>query len=396
MFANNPDLVFLDSAASTQKPQAVIDAIKDCYEQYYANVHRGIYQLSERSSEAYENVREKVRALINAASTGEIIFTRNATESINLVAYTWGRQHIQAGDEILITEMEHHANIVPWQRLTREKGARLKYIPITDNGRLDVSKLGDLVSDKTKLVAFTHMSNVLGTINPVKEIVAKIRTIHADALVLVDGAQSVPHFPVDVQDLDADFYVFSSHKMMGPTGVGVLYGRQRLLQEMPPFLTGGDMIVHVTKQEAAWNDLPHKFEAGTPAIAEVIGFGAAIEYISSLDLDNIFAHEQALTKIALERLHDISAVKIFGPDEVTDRGGAIAFGIGTMHPHDIASIFDELHVAIRAGHHCAQPLHERLGVPAGTARASLYVYNTPDDIDALVKAINKAKQLFSI
>ncbi len=394
IFKNNPEMVFLDSAASSQKPQVVIDAMSDCYEQYYANVHRGIYGLSERSSEAYEGVRPKVQSFINASSEREIIFTRNATESINLVAYAWGRQHISQGDEIVITIMEHHANLVPWQELAREKGATLHFAKLTDDFRLDLDHFASLLNDRTKLVAFTHMSNVLGTINPVSEMIRMVRE-HTSAVVLVDGAQSVPHFSVDVQALDADFYVFSSHKMLGPAGVGVLYGKESILQDMPPFITGGDMISRVTTAGAEWNELPHKFEAGTPAIADVIGLGAAIDYLQSLGLDAVAAHEHALTEKALVALAAIPGVSIIGPSDARDRGGAIAFSIADVHPHDLASIFDEEHIAIRAGNHCAQPLHNELGIPA-TARASFYVYNNEADIEALVRGIAYVKKVFSI
>ncbi len=394
IFANNPEMTFLDSAASSQKPQVVIDAIRDCYEQYYANVHRGIYQLSERSSEAYEGVRETVRAFINAASDREIIFTRNATESINLVAYTWGRQHIEAGDEIVITIMEHHANFVPWQQLAQETGATLHFVKLTDDYRLDLDHFQSLLNSKTKLVAFNHMSNVLGTINPAQQMIQMVRE-KTSAVVLVDGAQSVPHFAVDVQALDADFYAFSSHKMLGPAGVGILYGKADLLESMPPFLTGGDMISRVTKERTEWNEVPHKFEAGTPNIADVIGLGVAVEYLQNLGMEAVAQHEHMLTEKALAALSGIEDVSIIGPAQAVDRGGAISFTIGDIHPHDLASLFDEQHIAIRAGNHCAQPLHEELGVPA-TARASFYVYNAEQDIDRLVAGIQKVKEIFSV
>ncbi|MBU0598081.1 cysteine desulfurase [Patescibacteria group bacterium] len=393
IFKNNPDLIFLDSAASTQKPQVVIDAIKDCYEKYYANVHRGLYQLSAKSSEAYEGVRDKVVKFINASSISEIIFTKNTTESINLVAYAWGRQNIDKGDEIILTAMEHHANIVPWQQLAKEKSAVLKFIPVDKDYRLGISELSKLLTKKTKLVAVTHMSNVLGTINPVKDIINKAKSFNKDIKVIVDGAQSVPHFAVDVQDLNADFFAFSSHKMAGPGGVGVLYAKQELLEKMPPFLTGGDMITEVTLKQATWNELPYKFEAGTPAIAEVIGLGAAIDYLYKVGLDKVFQHEEELTKIALKKVSAIPGVEIFGPKQVKDRGGAVAFTVKDVHPHDVASILDNQGVAVRAGNHCTQPLHDKFGIQS-TVRASFYLYNQPEDIDALVKGINKVKEVF--
>ncbi|MFA5051462.1 MAG: cysteine desulfurase [Patescibacteria group bacterium] len=392
---NGQPLVFLDSTASTQKPQSVINAVKELYETYYANVHRGIYMLSEKSSEAYELVRQKVADFIHAPSASEVIFTRNATESINLVAYTWGRQNIAQGDVILLTEMEHHANLVPWQLLAKEKGARLSFIPITKDFRLDVAALDSLLVKQVKLVALTHMSNVLGTINPVKKIIKQVRKKVPQAVVLVDGAQSVPHFAVDMKDIDADFYAFSSHKMLGPTGVGVLYGKRELLERMPPFMTGGDMIAQVTYQDAQWNDLPWKFEAGTPNIAGTIGFGAAIDYLQAIGMDRIFSHEQDLTALAIKELSAIPGIVIYGPREVKDRGGAVAFSVSDIHPHDLASILDEQGIAVRAGHHCAQPLHEKLGVES-TTRASFYLYNTESDVMSLVAALKKAKEIFNV
>ncbi|MFH0804594.1 MAG: cysteine desulfurase [Patescibacteria group bacterium] len=392
---NGKPLVYLDSTASTQKPRQVIAAVAECYEQYYANVHRGIYTLSERSSEAYEAVRQKVADFIGAPSAREIIFTRNTTESINLVAYTWGRQHIHRGDAILLTEMEHHANLVPWQMLAAERRATLTFIPVTPEGRLDLDQLDGLLSKQVKLVALTHMSNVLGTVNPVKEIIRQVRKKLPGVPVLVDGAQSVPHFPVNVQKLDADFYVFSSHKMLGPAGVGVLYGRAELLEAMPPFLFGGDMIAQVTLQGATWNDLPWKFEAGTPNIAGTIGFGAAIDYLQRVGMDRVFAHEQDLTALALKELLAIPGVTILGPHEVRDRGGAVAFTVEGIHPHDLASIFDEQGIAVRAGHHCAQPLHQKFGIEAST-RASFYLYSTESDVRALADGLRQAKQVFNV
>ncbi|MCH7492048.1 cysteine desulfurase [Patescibacteria group bacterium] len=392
-FSGQP-LVYLDSTASSQKPQAVIDAVSECYEKYYANVHRGIYQLSELASDAYEASRATVAKFIGA-TIREIIFTRNATESLNLIAFTWGKQNISEGDEIIITEMEHHANIVPWQQLTAEKKAKLHYWPITDEGRLDLDKLDALLNGRTKLVSLSHMSNVLGTINPVKDIIKKIRKYRSDIVISIDGAQSLPHIPVNVVDIDADFYSFSSHKMLGPAGVGVLYGKAEILESMPPFLTGGDMITKVTFEGAEWNDIPFKFEAGTPNIAGVIGLAAAINYLEDLGMDNVYQHEQDLTAKVFSELLKIDGLKLFGPKDIKDRGAIFSFTLGDIHPHDLASILDEQGVAIRAGHHCAQPLHQRFGIEA-TGRASFYIYNTDEDIKSLIEGLKKAQELFSL
>ena len=384
-------LVYLDSAASSQKPLAVIQAMDECYRSYYANVHRGIYQLSEKSSAAYEEARRKIARFINARSWREVIFTRNATESINLVAYSWGRCNIKAGDTILLTEMEHHANLVPWQQLAAETGAKVKYIPLTEQACCDMASVDSLLNDSVKLVSITQMSNVLGTLVPVGDIIAKA---HArGAIVMVDGAQGVPHMPTDVQALDADFLAFSGHKMLGPTGIGVLYGKRALLEAMPPFLTGGDMIRQVTLEGAQWNDLPWKFEAGTPAIVEAIGLGAAVDYLNQLGMHMVRRHEIELTAYALQRLADVEGMRIYGPLDPMSRGGAIAFNLGDIHAHDLASVLDREGIAIRAGHHCAMPLHQRLGVPA-TARASFYVYNQPSEIDRLVEGLDTARRLF--
>ena len=391
---NGKPLAYLDSTASTQKPATVIAAEKKFYEEYYANVHRGIYYLSERASEAYEAAREKVARFINA-DIKEVIFTKNATESMNLVAYTWGRQYIKAGDEIVLTEMEHHANLVPWQLLAKEKKAKLKFIPIDKKYRLQVELLKKLITKKTKLLAMTHMSNVLGTINPVAEIIRTARKLNNNITVLVDGAQSVPHFKVDMKQIDADFYAFSSHKMLGPTGVGVLYGKAEILEATQPFLAGGDMISEVTFKDAKWNELPWKFEAGTPNSAGVIGFGAAIDYLEKIGMGAIMEHELRLTAKALAALSAIPGLTIHGPHEARDRGGVIAFTIKNVHPHDLASILDEQGIAVRAGHHCAMPLHQKLGIEA-TSRASFYLYNTEADVDALVTGIKKAQEIFGL
>ncbi len=390
---NGRPLVYLDSAATSQKPEVVIQAMDHYYRWYNANVHRGIHKLSEEATTAYEEARAKVARFIGARSARECIFVRNTTEGINLVAYAWGRKHIGPGDEILLSEMEHHSNLVPWQRLAEEKGARLRFIPVTDDGYLDLSRLDDLLTECTRLVAIIHMSNVLGTINPVEEI---IRAAHErGALVLVDGAQSVPHFPVNVQKLDCDFLAFSGHKMCGPTGSGVLYGKRHLLEEMDPFMGGGDMIKEVHLYESRWNDVPWKFEAGTPSIVEGIALGVAVDYLSAVGMEAIHEHEQHLTHHGLERLSSVKGVKIYGPRSAEDKGGVITFTVEGIHPHDLATMLDSAGVAIRAGHHCAMPLHERYGIPA-SARASFYLYTTFQEIDALVEALEQAKAVFGV
>lgn len=390
---HNKPLVYLDSTASSQKPQVVIEAMNTYYQTYNANVHRGVYTISEEATAAQERARVKVARFINARHSKQVIFTRNTTESINLVAYSWGNANIHTGDLIVLTEMEHHSNLVPWQLLAQRTGARLEFVPVTDDGLLRLDIYQQLLEQRPRLVAFTHMSNVLGTINPVQEMIAQAHAV--EAIVLVDGAQSVPHLPVDVQALDADFYCFSAHKMLGPTGIGVLYGKRALLEAMPPFMGGGDMIRTVKLHESTWNDLPWKFEAGTPAIAEAIGLGAAVDYLSELGMDWVQVHEQEMTAYALEQLQQVPGLTIYGPREIGQRGGVISFTLGDVHPHDLASILDqEAGVAIRAGHHCAQPLMERYDVPA-TARASFYVYTTKEDIDALVQGLHKALQIFT-
>jgi cysteine desulfurase/selenocysteine lyase len=384
-------LVYLDSAASTQKPRAVLDAMQVYYERYNANVHRGVYQLSEEATEAMEKARLSVARFIHARQSKQVIFTRNTTESINLVAYSWGSANISAGDLIVLTEMEHHSNLIPWQLLAKRSGARLEFVPITDDGLLRLDVYEQLLQQHPKLVAFTHVSNVLGTINPAQEMIAQAHA--AGAVTLVDGAQSIPHMPVDVQALDADFYCFSGHKMLGPTGIGVLYGKRDLLEVMPPFMGGGDMIRTVGLREASWNDLPWKFEAGTPAIAESIGLGAAIDYLNALGMEHVRQHEQALTRYAMEQLAAIDGLTIYGPP-AEQRGGVISFTLADIHPHDLASILDqEAGVAVRAGHHCAQPLMERYDLSA-TARASFYVYNTKQEIDVLIQGLRRALEIF--
>ncbi len=382
-------LVFLDSAASSQKPQAVIDAMTRIYTHSYANVHRGLYTLADEATTAYEDARGKLARFINAADTAEVILLRNATEGLNLVAYSWGEQNVGAGDRIIITEMEHHANLVPWQQLAQRQGAELAYIPVTEAGELDLDVLPGLLADgRTKVVACSLMSNVVGTLPPVTRVAEMAHA--AGAIVVMDGAQAVPHQPVDVQTLGADFMAFSGHKMCGP-GIGVLWGRRELLEAMPPFLYGGDMIRTVKKTYAQWNDLPHKFEAGTPPIAEVVGLGAAADYLSALGMAAIHAHEREMTAYALERLAEVDGLHVIGPG-ADRRGGVAAFWMEAAHPHDIASIVDAEGVCIRAGHHCAQPLHECFNLPA-TARASFYIYNDEADVDALIAALHKVNRL---
>lgn len=383
-------LVYLDSAATSQKPEAVLDAMDDFYHRYNANIHRGIHVLAEAATDLYEKAREKIARFVNAGSPEEVIYTRNTTEAINLVAFSWGRKNLKAGDVVVLTEMEHHSNLVPWHMLAEELGIRLEFIPVTNDGLLDLSVYQQLLALQPKLVSFVHMSNVLGTINPAKEMIELAH--QAEALVLVDGAQSVPHFPVDVRNLDADFYAFSSHKMCGPTGIGILYGKKKLLENMPPFLGGGDMIKRVQLRSFVPNDLPHKFEAGTPAIAEAVGFGAAVDYLSSIGMEAVAAYEHELTSYALERLEEVPGVWVFGP-QTDQKGGVASFTFAGVHPHDVAQIVDAEGIAVRAGHHCAMPLHEKFDLPA-TARASFYLYNTKDEIDQLVNALYRVKEIF--
>jgi len=384
-------LVYLDNAATTQKPQAVIEALVHFYEHHNANIHRAIHTLGEEATAAYEETRAKVCQFINASRPETIVFTRNATEALNLVAYAWGRHNLGPGDEILLTEMEHHSNLVPWQRLAQEVGAVVRYISVSEEGTLTLDGLDEIIGEKTKLVGVTHVSNALGTINPLEEIVAAAH--RKRALVVIDGAQSVPHMPVDVQALDCDFLAFSGHKMLGPTGVGVLYGRYELLEEMEPFLTGGEMIRRVRLDGATWNDVPWKFEAGTPNIADVIAFGAALDYLSALGMENVRAHEEALTVYALRRLRQLEDIIVYGPKDASQRGGVISFNYPDIHPHDVGTILDREGLAIRAGHHCAQPLMRRLGV-TGTVRASFYIYNTPEEADALIEGVEKVRAFF--
>ena len=388
---NGKPLVYLDSAATSQKPAAVIDVMDDYYRRYNANPHRGVYTISEEATAAYEGARQRVASFINAASPKEVVFTRNTTEAINLVRYSWGRANLKAGDRLLLTEMEHHSNLVPWQLLAAEVGARLEFLQIDDQGLLRLEEL-DQKLDGVRLLAIVHQSNTLGTINPIQAIAQAAH--RAGAMVLVDGAQSVPHMAVDVQQLGADFYAFSGHKMCGPTGIGVLWARRTLLEAMPPFLAGGDMIKRVRLNEASWNDLPWKFEAGTPSVAEGIGLGAAVDYLNQFGMDRIREHERTLVDYALEKLQEVAGITIYGPRDSSLHGGAISFTLPDVHPHDLATLIDREGIAVRAGHHCTQPLMERLGVPA-TTRASFYIYNRPDEVDQLVTGIQKAVKVFA-
>lgn len=384
-------LVYLDNAATTQKPRQVIEALVRYYEGYNANIHRGLHTLAEEATAAYEEARAQVARFIGAPGPECIVFTRNTTESINLVAQAWGRANLKPGDEIVITAMEHHSDIIPWQLVARDTGANIQVIPIDDEGELVWDEAERIIGPRTKVVAAAHMSNVLGTINDVARLA---RLAHAvGAIVVVDGAQSVPHLPVDVRELECDFLAFSAHKMLGPTGVGALYGRRELLEGMEPFLGGGEMIRRVDYTTATWNDIPWKFEAGTPNIADVIAFGAAIQYLERLGMGAVRAHEVDLTTYALERLSELDGVTIYGPKDPARRGGVVAFNFGDIHPHDLGQILDGYGVAVRAGHHCAQPLMRRLGVVA-TARASFYVYNTREEIDVLVQGIRASLNVF--
>lgn len=391
---NGHPLVYLDNAATTQKPMSVIMSMTAYYERTNANVHRGVHTLSQEATSLMEDSRVKVAKFINAPDPATVIFTRNATESINLVAYSWARKNLKPGDEILLTEMEHHSNLVPWQLAAQATGAVLKFIPVTGwDGYLDLSKISDLLTSKTKLLALTHMSNVLGTLNPVEDLARKAHAVGAK--VLVDGAQSAPHLPIDVQKLGADFFVFSAHKMLGPTGLGVLWASRELLESMDPFMGGGDMIAQVWKDHSTWNELPYKFEAGTPNITGAIAFGAAVDYLTKVGMDTIRAHEMDLTGYALKALKArFPKIVLHGPSDVAQRGGVVSFELPGIHPHDVGTIVDREGVAIRAGHHCCQVLMKKFGV-SGTARASFYIYNTREEVDALVKSLEKVEELFA-
>ncbi len=383
-------LVYLDSAATSQKPEHVIHALCDYYRNYNANVHRGIYTLSEEATSAYEAARENVARFIGADAR-EIVFTRNATESINLVAYAWARRELKKGDEVLLTEMEHHSNLIPWIILAGEIGIKLRHIPVTDDGLLDLARLDEFLTDRTRIVATVHKSNVLGTVNPVRELADAARK--KGAVFLLDGAQSAPHMKLDVKALGCDFLAFSGHKMLGPTGVGVLYGRSSLLEEMEPFMGGGEMIREVRLDSATWNEIPWKFEAGTPAIAPAIGLSAAIDYLDAIGIDAIQAHETALTDYAMHGMAEIPSITILGPDDPAIRSGVISFVDRDVHPHDLSTILDTRGIAIRAGHHCAQPLMRRFGLTA-TARASFYIYNDRDDVDSFLDGLRYARRYF--
>jgi cysteine desulfurase/selenocysteine lyase len=393
MHSPNVPLIYLDNAATSQKPTSVIEAIDTYYREYNANVHRGIHKLSEQATSAYEEARLKIRRFINAGSKREIIFTRGTTESINLVAQTWGRANLNPGDVVVSTVMEHHSNIVPWQILASEKGFTIRYVPVLPDGTLNLDYLYDLLSKElVKLVTLTHVSNVLGTVNPIEDVIKKAH--HAGALVLVDGAQSTPHMKIDVQALDMDFFAFSGHKMLGPTGSGVLYGKRALLETMPPWMGGGDMISSVKVSGSTWNDLPYKFEAGTPAIAEAIGLGYAIDYLTKIGMDNIHNHERDIISYALNRLQEVPGLTVYGPTG-ENKGAVAAFTVEGIHAHDVAQLLDSEGIAVRAGHHCAMPLHEHFGVSA-TARASFYLYNTTAEVDALITALHNARKTFQL
>jgi len=388
----NP-LVYLDNAATSQKPRQVIDALVDYYENFNANVHRGVHTLSMEATDKFEDSRRKVASFINSESSDSVIWTRNASESLNLVAYSWGENNINEGDEILLTPMEHHSNLVPWQELARRKNAVIKFIPMLENGTLDMDRVDDLITEKTALVSAVHMSNALGTINPARELGEKAHSLGAK--ILVDGAQSVPHMPTDVQELDCDFLVFSGHKMLGPTGIGALYVKKEILESMEPFLTGGEMVLEVSYQEASWADLPMKFEAGTPNIADSIGLGSAVDYLNVLGMENVREHEKDLTAYALDRFKDadLEGLDLFGPDDPNIRGGVFSFNTPDVHPHDLGTFLDRMGIAVRTGHHCAMPLVRSLGV-AATARASFYLYNTKKEVDILIDGVTEALRYF--
>jgi cysteine desulfurase/selenocysteine lyase len=394
LLAASPGLHYLDSAATSQKPRAVLDAMRDYYERDNANPHRGAYALSGRATDRYHAARERVARFLGVGDSARLVFTRGTTESLNLVASSWGRANVQAGDELVVTGMEHHANFVPWQQLAIERGARLRVCEVTADGRVDLDCLAGLVGERTRVVAFNHVSNALGTINPVREIarVARERS-GGRALVVCDGAQAVPHLAVRVDELDVDFYAFSGHKMCGPTGIGGLWARREVLEAMPPFHGGGDMIEWVDLEQSTYAALPHKFEAGTPNIAGAVGLAAAADYLAGIGRDRILAHERSLIAYAVERMGEIPDLRILGPRDLSERSGVVSFTLADVHPHDLATILDSEGVAIRAGHHCCQPLMKCLGV-GSTARASFYLYNTPAEVDALVDALHKARGLF--
>jgi cysteine desulfurase/selenocysteine lyase len=392
LLAASPELHYLDSAATSQKPRVVLDAMRDYYERDNANPHRGAYDLSARATERYHSARERIARFLGVSDSDCLIFTRGTTEALNLVATAWGMANVSAGDEIVVTALEHHANFVPWQQLALAKGAVLRVCPLTPDYHVDLDALRAIVGPRTKVVAFNHVSNAIGTVNPVREIAAIARSV--GALVVCDGAQGAPHLRVGFDALDVDFYAFSGHKMCGPMGVGGLIGRREILESMSPYQFGGDMIEFVRDDHSTWNVLPHKFEAGTPNVADAIGLAAACEYLDAIGMDDVLAHERALTKLATDRLEQIDGVKVYGPPP-SERSGVVSFTVSDIHPHDLATILDQEGVCIRAGHHCAQPLMRRLGVSA-TARASFYVYSTEEDVDALIRAVESAKALFAV
>lgn len=387
-------MVYLDNASTTQKPNQVVDAISDYYRNYNANIHRAVYALAEEATEAYEAARDKVARFLGVENREELVFVRGTTEAINLVAYAWGRANVSSGDVIVTTEYEHHSNIVPWQLLAQEKGATLRYIPIDDQGMLILDTLDEILDEgNCRLVTFSLMSNVLGTITDVDSIISRCR--RAKVPTLIDGAQAVPHMKVNVPSLGCDFFAFSGHKMMAPTGIGVLWARKPLLEAMGPFHGGGDMIREVHKYESTWNDLPYKFEAGTPNIASVVGLGVAVDYLKNLGMDNVRQHEREITSYALSKMSHIPGLTLYGPLDIDKRGGVISFNFADVHPHDVAQIMDGEGIAIRSGHHCAQPLMERMGV-AATSRASFYIYNTKDEVDLLISALQKVSRVFKL
>jgi cysteine desulfurase / selenocysteine lyase len=391
LLANNPELHYLDSAATSQKPKVVLDAMRHYYEHDNANPHRGAYELSARATERYHQARETIARFVGVSDAACLIFVRGTTEALNLVTWTWGRANVREGDEILVTGMEHHANFVPWQQLAIQSKAKLRIGKVTADGLIDIDDLKSLISPKTRIVAFSHVSNALGTINPVKEIAAMAHAV--GAIVVCDGAQAAPHLPLDIDSLGVDFYAFSGHKMLGPMGSGCLAGRRTLLEKMPPYQTGGDMISVVNDDRSTWNVLPHKFEAGTPNVADAVGLAAACDYLGKIGMDNVRAHELDLLTYAAEKLGKVSDVTLHGPKDLKLRSGVVSFTIAGVHPHDIATILDQSGVCVRAGHHCAQPLMRRMNVPA-TARASMYVYSTRHDVDALVSGVERVKEVF--
>ena len=388
---NGVPLVYLDNAATSQKPESVIRSLVDYYEGYNSNVHRGVHTLSMEATDAMEEARAKVASFINAESPNCVIWTRGATEALNLVARSWAMEHVKPGDEIVTTAMEHHSNLIPWQQVARERGAELRFLPVAEDGTLDLSEVDSIIGSRTRLVTVVHMSNSLGTINPVKELGVKARAV--GATFLVDGAQSVPHMPVDVQDIDCDFLAFSGHKMLGPTGIGVLYARREVLERMEPFLVGGEMVLQVTYEDATWNDLPMRFEAGTPNVAGAIGLGAAIDYLQAIGMDRVREHEARITQYSLDAFRQLEDVDVFGPPDPAKRGGVIPFHTSEVHAHDFGTVLDKRGIAVRTGHHCTMPLMGTLGVDA-TARASFYVYNTEEEVDMLVEAVREAMRYF--